>query len=156
LAPPTTTPSPYLAPLPPTGAGTPAAAPQAPERVSLHDFGRLSIGARIGFPDLTKDAKPGDPPSALQESLRKGEILNFTLTGQVPSEYSVDPAKVVGALWGIFATRIDPATAAKISSGLSSKPTGGGPTYQLDATILLDLGGAKPGGGAGATLTVNY
>jgi hypothetical protein len=111
---------------------------------------------RIGFPDLSKDTKPGDPPSALQESLKKGEILNFALTGQPPSEYSIDPGKLVGALWGIFSTQIDPSLARKIAAGLASKPTGGGPTYQLDATILLDLGGPKPGGGGGATLTVNF
>jgi hypothetical protein len=153
---PTTTPSPYLSPIPQSGSGTPATAPQAPERVSLHDFGRLSIGVRIGFPDLSKDTKPGDPPGALQESLKKGEILNFILTGQVPSEYSIDPGKLVSAVWQIFATRIDPTLATKIAASVASKPTGGGPTYQLDATFLLDLGGPKPGGGGGATLTVNF
>ncbi len=134
----------------------PAAAPKAPDRVSFHDFGVLSIGARIGFPDLSKDTKPGDPPSALQESIKKGEILNFMFTHQPPSEYSVDPAKLVGALWGIFSTQIDPGLAAKIAAGMASKPTGSGPTYQLDATILLNLSGPKTGGGAGATLTVNF
>jgi hypothetical protein len=153
---PATTPSPYLAPVPQSGSGSPAAAPSAPERLSLHDFGRLSIGVRIGFPDLSKDTKPGDPPSALQESLKKGEILNFILTGQPPSEYSIDPGKLVGAVWGIFSTRIDPGLARKIAASVASKPTGGGPTYQLDATILLDLGGPKPGGGGGATLTVSF
>jgi hypothetical protein len=39
---------------------------------------------------------------------------------------------------------------------MSSKPKGSGPTYQLYATLLLDLGGPKTGGGAGATLTVNF
>jgi Domain of unknown function (DUF4157) len=155
-SPPTTAPSPYFSPVPQTGSGTPGAAPKAPDRVSLHDFGRLSIGARVGFPDLTKDDKPGAAPSALQESLKQGEILNFILNHQPPSEYSVDPGKLVGAVWGIFATRIDPATAAKIAAGMSSKPKGGGLTYQLDATLLLDLGGAKPGGGGGATLTVSF
>jgi hypothetical protein len=155
-SPPTTAPSPYFSPVPQTGSGTPSAAPKAPDRVSLHDFGRLSIGARVGFPDLTKDDKPGAAPTALQESLKQGEILNFILNHQPPSEYSVDPAKLVGAVWGIFATRIDPATAAKIAAGMSSKPKGGGLTYQLDVTLLLDLGGAKPGGGGGATLTVSF
>jgi hypothetical protein len=155
-SPPTTAPSPYFSPVPQTGSGTPGAAPKAPDRVSLHDFGRLSIGARVGFPDLTKDDKPGAGPTALQESLKQGEILNFILNHQPPSEYSVDPGKLVGAVWGIFATRIDPATAAKIAAGMSSKPKGGGLTYQLDATLLLDLGGAKPGGGGGATLTVSF
>lgn len=153
---PTTTPSPYFSPIPQGGSSTPTAAPGAPQRLSLHDFGRLSIGVRIGFPDLSKDTKPGDPPSALQESLKKGEILNFILTGQPPSEYSIDPGKLVGALWGVFSTQIDPGLARKIAASVAGKPTGGGPTYQLDATILLNLGGPKPGGGGGATLTVSF
>ena len=97
---PTAPSSPALAP---TGSGsgsaTPSAAPKAPDRVSFHDFGPLSVGARIGFPDLSKDTKPGDPPSALQESLKKGEILNFMFTHQPPSEYSIDPANW-SALYG--------------------------------------------------------
>ena len=146
--------------LAPTGSGSgatsPTAAPKAPDRVAFGSIGPVSIGARFGFPDLTQDIKPGDPPSALQESLKKGEVLNFIVNHQPPSEYSVDPGKLVGALWGIFSTQIAPDVAAKIAAGLSSKPAGSGPSYQLDATILLDLGGAKSGGGAGATLTVNF
>jgi hypothetical protein len=137
------------------GSGTATTPPKAPERISLHDFGPLSVGARIGFPDLSKDTKPGDPPSALQESLKKGQILNFMFTGQPPSEYSIDPGKLVGALWGIFSTQIDPGLARKIAAGLASKPTRTGLTYQLDATILFN-GGSKPGGGGGATLTVTF
>jgi hypothetical protein len=154
---PSATPGPNLSPTAQGGgSGTPATPPKAPERISLHDFGSLSVGARIGFPDLSKDTKPGDPPSALQESLKKGQILNFIFTGQPPSEYSIDPGKLVGALWGIFSTQIDPGLARKIAAGLASKPTRTGLTYQLDATILLNLGGSKPGGGGGATLTVNF
>lgn len=139
-----------------SGASGTASAPKAPDRVSFVDVGQLSIGARIGFPDLDSDTKPGDPPSALKESLKKGEILNFMLTGEKPSEYSIDPGKLVGALWGIFSTQIDPSLAAKIASGMASKPKGKGLTFELDTTILLDLGGKKPGGGGGATLTVNW
>ena len=76
-------------------------------------------------------------------------------TGQPPSEYSVDPSKLVGALWGIFSTQIAQDVARKIAAGMASKPTGGGLTYELDATILLNLGGAKSGG-VGATLTVKF
>ena len=150
-------PSPYLTP-PAQGSGSagPTASPKAPDRISLHDFGSLSIGARIGFPDLTKDTKPGDPPSALQETMKKGEILNFMFTGQPPAEYSIDPGKLVGVLWGIFSTQIDPSLAAKIAAGMASKPTGHGLTYQLDTTILFSSSGGKTGGGAGATLTVNF
>jgi hypothetical protein len=87
--------------------------------------------------------------------LKKGQILNFMFTGQPPSEYSIDPGKLVGALWGIFSTQIDPGLARKIAAGLASKPTRTGLTYQLDATILFN-GGSKPGGGGGATLTVTF
>ncbi len=88
--------------------------------------------------------------------MKKGEILNFMFTGQPPSEYSIDPGKLVGVLWGIFSTQIDPSLAAKIAAGMASKPTGHGLTYQLDATILFSSSGAKSGGGGGATLTVNF
>jgi hypothetical protein len=53
--------------------------------------------------------------------LKKGQILNFIFTGQPPSEYSIDPGKLVGALWGIFSTQIDPGLARKIAAGLASK-----------------------------------
>jgi hypothetical protein len=144
------------------GAATTATAPKAPDRVSLVDLGSLSIGARFGFPDLSKDSKTDGPPSALQESLRKGEVLNYFFTGQPPSEYSVDPGKLVGALWGIFSTQIAPDVARKIAAGLSSKPAGGGVSYQLDATLLLKFGSgsgptaSKTGGGGGATLTITF
>jgi hypothetical protein len=153
---PQTTPSPYLSPTPQgSGAATPTTPPKAPDRISLHDFGSLSIGARFGFPDSLTDQKPGDHPSGLQESIKQAEIVRFEITGQLPSEYSVDPGKLVGAVWGIFSTRIDPSLARKIAAAMSSKPTGTGLKYQLDATILLNLGGPKPGGG-GATLTVTF
>jgi hypothetical protein len=144
------------------GSTTSVSAPSAPDRVSIHDFGTLSIGARFGFPDLSKDDKPGDAPSALQESLKQGEVLNFIFTGQSPSAYGVDPGKLVGALWGIFSTQIAPDVAKKIAAGLSSKPTGKGLTYQLDATILFNMGSGsgpgatKTGGGGGATLTILF
>jgi hypothetical protein len=159
---PVSQPTPALTPTPGSAASaTPAIAPKAPDRVSLHDFGTLSIGARFGFPDLSKDTKPGDPPSALQESIQKAEVLNFIFTGAPPSVYSVDPGKLVGAVWGIV-TQIDPSATSKIAASLASKPAGGGPSYQLDATILFKMGsGSGPtasqtGGGAGATLTIIF
>jgi hypothetical protein len=144
------------------GSATSAPAPKAPDRVSLVDLGSLSIGARFGFPDLSKDTTPDGRPSALQESLKKTEVLNYMITGAPPSEYSVDPGKLVGALWGIFSTQIAPGVARKIAAGLASKPAGGGVSYQLDATLLLKFGSgsgptaSKTGGGGGATLTIIF
>jgi hypothetical protein len=136
------------------GAAAPGAGPKAPDRVSFADLGIVSFGARIGFP--TPDSKPGDPPTAFQESMKKGEVLNWFYTGQAPSEYSIDPGKLVGSLWGIFSTQISPSTAAKIAAAAASKPKGPGPTVNVDTTLLLNMGGAKKGGGAGVTLTVNF
>jgi hypothetical protein len=169
---PTTTPlgptQPAPTPLPASPASpsaAPGAAPQAQSRVSIYSngSGTFSVGARFGFPDLSKDAAiPGAPPSALQESIKQGELINYHLTGAIPSAYSVDPGKLIGAVWGIFATQIAPGVAAKIASGLSSKPGSGGPSYQLDATILFNMGSGsgptatKTGGGGGATFTVVF
>ena len=149
--------SPALTPAAPTK-GTPStAAPKAPDRLSFADFGNLSIGGRIGFPDLTPEAKPGEPPTAAQEALKRAEMLNFLLTGTPPSEYSIDPAKIVGAAWGIFSNQIAPDLAKKIAANMASKPKSTGPTYQLDAVLLFgsDPHG-KAGGGAGASLTVSF
>jgi Domain of unknown function (DUF4157) len=151
--------TPSLAPptLPPTTAPPSTAAPKAPDRLSFHDFGNFSIGGRIGFPDLTPEAKPGDPPNGAQEALKRAEFLNFRLNGVPPSEYQVDPAKMVGAIWGIFSTQIAPDFAKKIAASVASKPKSSGPTYQLDATILFGSGpSGKTGGGGGASLTVVF
>ena len=139
-----TQPGPTALPASPAGPSTtPAAVPQAPSRVSLYSAGSFSIGARFGFPDLSKDAAavPGAPPSALQESIKQTEIINYQLNGVIPSAYSVDPGKLIGASWGIFTT-LAPGVAAKIASGLASKPGSGGPLYQLDATILFNMAAA--------------
>jgi len=166
---PTTTPigptAPVSTPLPASPAGpstTPGVAPQAPSRVSAYSTGNFSIGARFGFPDLSKDAAiPGAPPSALQESIKQGEIINYHLNGAIPSAYSVDPGKVIGAAWGIF-TQLAPGVTSRIAAGLASKTGGGGPSYQLDATILFNMGSGsgptatKTGGGGGATFTVMF
>jgi hypothetical protein len=152
--------SPFSSPAPNVPAASPRSgaagttASKAPDRLSLHDFGNFSIGARINFPDLSKDTDPGAPPSAVQEAVKKGEILNFIINGQPPSEYSVDAGKLVSAVWGIFSTQIDPSVAAKIASAMASKPTGAGPTYQLDVTILY--GSVNGQTSAGATLSVSF
>jgi hypothetical protein len=153
---PVSPPSPSLATPPPTTATPSPAAPKTPDRISFHDFGNFSVGGRIGFPALSEDVKPGDPPSAAQEALKKGETLNFIVTGQPPSEYQLDPGKLVGVVWGIFSTQIAPDLAKNIVASMASKPKGGGPTYQLDATILFGSSGGKTGGGGGATFTVSF
>jgi hypothetical protein len=151
LVPPGYTP---LPPLPSQGGGSAAGAgAAAPSRLSLHDFGRLSLGLRLGFPELEKNNDPNAPPSAFQESLKKGEILNFMLTGQPPSEYKLDPGKLVGAAWGIFSQRIAPDIAAKIAAGMSSKPQGSGVSLQLDTVLIIDSSATKKGGGVSLTLT---
>ncbi len=154
LVPPGYTP---LPPLPSQAGGTAAGAgAAAPSRLSLHDFGRLSLGLRLGFPELEKNQDPNAPPSALQESIKKGEILNFQLTGQLPSEYKLDPGKLVGAAWGIFSQRIAPDIAAKIAAGMSSKPQGSGVSLQLDTVLIIDSSATKKGGGGGVSLTLTF
>ena len=149
--------SPSLTPAGPSSAPGAAAGPKAPDRISFHDWGNFSIGGRIGFPDLTLEGKPGDPPSAVQEALKKGEVINFILRGVPPSEYSTDPAKVVGAAWGIFSTQLAPDAARKIAASMASKPKSRGPSYQLDVSILIGSSpSGKTGGGAGASLSVSF
>jgi hypothetical protein len=151
------TPSPAPATPTPATATPSAAGPKAPDRISFHDFGSFSIGGRIGFPDLTSETKPGAPPSAAQEALKRAEVLNFILRGVPPSEYQIDAGKMVGAIWGIFSTQIAPDLAKKIAASMASKPKTTGPTYQLDATILFGSGpSGKTGGGGGASLTVVF
>jgi hypothetical protein len=99
---------------------------------------------------LSKDTKRGDPPSAAQEA-KKGEILNFMITGQPPSEYSLGQRRV-----GYLFHADQSERGCKISSAMASKPAGGGPTYQLDVTMLYGSVQGKTSAGAGATLTVNF
>jgi hypothetical protein len=149
--------TPGLAPVPAAPTTGTTSALKAPDRLSFVDFGNFSIGGRIGFPDLTPQAKPGDPPSAAQQALQKGEVLNFILTGVPPSQYQVDAGKLVGTIWGIFSSQIAPDLAAKIAASMASKPKPSGPTFQLDAAILFGSGpSGKTGGGGGASLTVSF
>ena len=140
-----------LAPLPSQQSGSTAGgSSSAPSRLSLKDIGTLSLGLRLGFPEMEEDDKPGAPPSALKESLQKGEILNYMITGQLPSAYQLDKGKLAGAIWGIFSTYIAPDVARKIASGMSSKHTSKGISYELDAVLLTDFSGG------GVSLTLKY
>ena len=149
---PTTPAVPSLTPTPSPGSGQATAAPSAPDRLSLWDSGPISLGARIGFPSPPQLLQPDGSPSALQESLRKGEILNSLISGKPPSMPAPDPGKLVGALWGIFSTKIAPGYAAWLASKMSSKPSSG-VGVQLDVTLLLSLPKVN---GAGATLTITF
>ncbi|UWZ81738.1 eCIS core domain-containing protein [Occallatibacter riparius] len=129
---------------PPPSAPTPAPAapaPDAPSRLSLKDFGNLSLGLRLGFPDM-KTSNPYDAsPSALQQSIQAGELINYSMTGKLPSAYQLDKGKLVGACWGIFSKYIAPDFAAKIAKGMSGKTAGGGISYELDGVLLPDFSG---------------
>ncbi len=141
-------PSPFT-PTPGQGSGTPAtASPAAPSRLSIHDFGPLSLGLRLGFPALKTDDKADMSPSAAQEALQRAEIFGYVVSGKVPSAYTLDKGKLASAIWGIFSTSIAPDVARKIASSLSSKKTSSGISYELDAVLNTDL----KGGGFSFTL----
>ncbi len=141
-----------LAPASGAASGTSSgAAPAAPSRLSVYDSGRFSLGMRLGFPEAQTDDKPGAPPSALQETLQKGEIINQIVTGKVPTAWqSLDKGKLAGAIWGIFSERIAPDVARKIASSMASKPTSKGVSYELDVVLLTDFTGA------GASFTLHF
>src|SRR6185312_431243 len=130
------------APAPPAAPATaaPAASPAAPSRLSIKDFGTLSLGLRLGFPALETD--PAAPPSALQQSIQTGELINYSMTGKLPSPYQLDKGKLVGVCWSLFSTYIAPDMAAKIAKGLAGKTAGGGLSYELDGVLLPDFSGA--------------
>ena len=91
----------------------------APSRLSIKDFGTLSLGLRLGFPALkTED---GAAPSALQQSIQTGELINYSMTGKLPTAYQLDKGKLVGVCWSLFSTYVAPDMAAKIAKGLAGK-----------------------------------
>jgi Domain of unknown function (DUF4157)/Protein-glutamine gamma-glutamyltransferase len=138
-------------PAPPPVAPLPAPAgptPDAPSRLALKDFGNLSLGLRLGFPDLKTDPDPNAPPSALQQAIQTGEIINYDMTGKLPTAYQIDKGKLVGACWGLFSKYVAPDFAAKIAKGMSGKSAGGGISYELDGVLLPDFSG----GGVSFTL----
>ncbi len=139
---PSTPPGPNLTG-PTPGAGQPAQpAPAAPSRLSVINSGSLSVGLRLGFPNLENTDKPGTPPSGAQQALQQAQIMNQIITGQVPSAWqSLDKGKLAGAVWGIFSTYIAPDAARKITSSLSGKIGKSGPSYELDAVLLTDFSG---------------
>lgn len=127
---------------PGTGQQPAQPAPAAPSRLSVINSGSLSVGLRLGFPDLENTHKPGTPPSGAQQALQQAQIMNQIITGQVPSAWqSLDKGKLAGAVWGIFSTYIAPDAARKITSSLSGKIGKSGPSNELDAVLLTDFSG---------------
>jgi len=149
---PTATPSLALAPQ--AGASAPTTTPTAPEAITLKDFGPVSVGVRFGIPDHAKDTKPGDPLTAMQESLRMAEIINYHVNGVTPSFASLDVGKLIGVTFSIFATHIDSELARKLASKVSAKPSTG-PKVTFDATVIFQTSPAVSGGG-GLVTTVTF
>jgi len=140
LTPPSTTPPGFIPPRPTTPSS--ATTPKAPSRLPILTSGQFSLGLRLGFPEAEAGEIPGAPTPAVQESLRRAEIISQTLSGKIPTGWeAVDKSKLASAVWGIFSTNIAPDLARRISSGLST-PTGPGRTsYELDLLILGDFSG---------------
>ena len=153
LTPPTIPGGSILPPLTPTGS-TPQPTPaptSAPSRLPVATSGSFSLGLRLGFPEAEARVIPGAPASALTETLRRGELLNQLITGQVPRGWdTIDKAQLASAVWGIFSTHIAPDVARRITSGLSASPGKGGPTYQLDLVLLTNFSGG------GLSFSVTY
>jgi hypothetical protein len=140
LTPPSTTPPGLIPPRPTTPSS--ATTPKAPSRLPILTIGQFSLGLRLGFPEAEAREIPSAPTPAVQESLRRAEIISQTLSGKIPTGWeAVDKSKLASAVWGIFSTNIAPDLARRISSGLST-PTGPGRTsYELDLLILGDFSG---------------
>ena len=144
VLPPLTTPS-------TTGTQAAPAATTAPSRLSVASSGSFSLGLRLGFPEPEAKAIPGAPASALSQSLRRGQVINELITGQVPRGWdAIDKAQLAGAVWGVFSTHIAPDLAQKITSGLSGSAGAGGPSYQLDLVLFTDFSGG------GLSFSVGY
>jgi hypothetical protein len=154
LTPPTLTPStrgfgaagagpPALTPpFTPPSQQTATATPEPPSRLPLLSRGQFSLGLRLGFPASEARDILGAPPSALQEALRRAEIMNHILTGTVPSGWEViDKAKLASAVWGIFSTHFAPDLARRISQGLTVPSGRGGTSLELDLVLLTDFSG---------------
>ena len=133
--------TPPLTLTPPSSTAQPPASTSAPSRLSVASSGSFSLGLRLGFPEAEAKTLPGGPPSALAESLKRGQILNQIVTGQVPRGWeAIDKAQLAGAVWGIFSTHIAPDLARKITSSVSAKGAGG-LSYELDLVLFTDFSG---------------
>lgn len=140
---------------PPGSLGSkPGAGSKLPSRLSVFGSGQFSLGLRLGFPKPEESADPNAPPSLAAESLRKAEIINQTLTGNVPSSWeSVDKGEVAKIAWSIFSNHIAPDVAKKITSGMSAPLGPPGVSAELDLVLITDFS-KEIGGGLGFTLRV--
>jgi hypothetical protein len=133
--------TPPLTLTPPPSTSQPPTSSSAPSRLSVASSGRFSLGLRLGFPEAEARTLPGGPPSALVESLKRGQILNQIVTGQVPRGWeAIDKAQLAGAVWGIFSTHVAPDLARKITSSVSGKGPAG-LSYELDLVLFTDFSG---------------
>jgi hypothetical protein len=142
----TTTPwqLPLIPPLTPVSprSGEESETPELPSRLPLLSRGRFSLGLRLGFPEAEVIEIIGAPDSSIAASLRRAEIINQQLTGEVPTGLeAVDTGKLAGAIWGIFSTHIAPDLARSITSSLSTSTGLGGVSCELDLVILTDFSG---------------
>jgi hypothetical protein len=140
--------------VPPGGSAAPAAPATAPQTITLKDFGMVSVAVRFSIPDTSKDVKPGEAPTALQDSLRMGEIMNYHINGVTPSFASLDVGKLIAVGYSIFATHIDPGLAQALAAKVSAKPSAG-PKLSLDATAIFQTS-PKLGGGGGLVGTFTF
>ena len=129
-------------PFPSTSSSDPGGTAELPSRLPVLSSGQFSLGLRLGFPESEAKELPGAPPSALQLSLQRAQIMNQMLTGSVPSGWeAIDKAKLASAVWGIFSTHIAPDVARNITRGLTV-PTGPGRlSLELDMVLLTDFSG---------------
>ena len=125
-----------------TSSSDPGGTAELPSRLPVLSSGQFSLGLRLGFPESEAKELPDAPPSALQLSLQRAQIMNQMLTGTVPSGWeAIDKAKLASAVWGIFSTHIAPDVARNITRGLTV-PTGPGRlSLELDIVLLTDFSG---------------
>ena len=84
--------------LPPPSAPAASAPTSAPSRLGLKQFGPLSLGLRLGFPEAEDLPNLGSSAAAL--ALQRATVINQTLTGNIPTGFAaVDKSKLIGFAW---------------------------------------------------------
>ena len=125
--------------------------PELPSRLPLLSRGRFSLGILLGFPEAEVIEIPDAPDSSIAASLRRAEIINQQLTGEVPTGLeAVDKSELASVIWSIFSTHIAPDLARSVTSSLSTSTGPRGVSCELDLVILADFSGG------GLAFTVIY